>query len=122
MFFSPMQENQYWYICLKCSVKNSDLSIYQSDDYKQLVAKDLRTGITKHIFSERDNAEKALARLGTDWNLCVADIPHNLVEVNPKTQAYQFNPRKIESAVIRITEIVLHPLFRSEPEIQVTKL
>lgn len=99
------------YICIKCSVSNPDLSVYQSEDYKELVAKDLSTGLKKYIFDSRDSAENKLKILGTQWNLCVVNLPINKVTFDKASNHFSV---KGEIAKNNIDEIVMHPLLRED--------
>lgn len=105
---SPKVINKDFYICLKRSVNNPDLASYQSDKYLELVAKDLNTGIEKHIFDDYEKAQMLLTRQGTQWNLCTLKLPVNKIGRDERTQNLILTGKV---TVGEIKEIKLHPLL-----------
>lgn len=101
-----------FYICMKCSVINPDLSVYESDEYKELIAKDLNTGVENFVFDNREMAESKLKQMGTSWNLCVINLPIKKIELDKASKTFHLKKTEDAITVESIEEITLHPILR----------
>lgn len=102
------------YVCIKLSTSNSDLSDYQAEEYKQLVAKDLSTGVEKYVYKEIEDAEAKLLTQGTNWSVCHVRLSSkHLKSDRNNPHCYQFSLLKPDTLnESNIEEVILHPLLR----------
>lgn len=102
-----------FYICLKRSINNPDLSVYQTDKYRELVAKDLNTGVDKYIFTSLEEAENKLNKLGTQWNLCMMRLPINKIKRDRRSGTFSLDGEVNSDHIVQILQ---HSLMRENHE------